>query len=69
MWLEAAGMVGRIVVGEPVGPGGRGARPFDYWVGKPGTDGWRHVPEAARQTFRSVARILDGRVHPAGPRR
>ena len=67
MWHEAAGMVGRIVVGEPVGPG---AQPFDYWVGKPETDGWRHVPEAARQTFASVARILaDSRVHPAGPRR
>ena len=39
-------------------------------IGKPGTDGWRHVPEAARETFPSVARILaDGRVHLAGPRR
>lgn len=67
---EAVGMVGRIVVGKPVGPGGPGALQFDYWVGKPGTDGWRHVPEAARQTFPSVARILaDGRVHPAEPRR
>jgi plastocyanin len=67
---EAAGMVGRIVVGKPVGPGGPGAQRFDYWEGKPGTDGWRHVPEAARQTFPSVARILaDGRVHPAEPRR
>ena len=66
---EAAGMVGRIVVGKPVGPGA-GAQRFDYWEGKPGTDGWRHVPEAARQTFPSVARILaDGRVHPAEPRR
>jgi plastocyanin len=67
---EAAGMVGRIVVGKQIGPGGPGAQPFDYWVGKAGTDGWRHVPEAARQTFPSVAQILaDGRVHPAGPRR
>jgi hypothetical protein len=55
-------MGGRIVVGEPVGPGGAGAQPFDYWVGKPGTEGWRHVPDAARQTGSSVARILaDGR--------
>ena len=46
------------------------ARRFDYWEGKPGTDGWHHVPEAARQTFPSVARILaDGRVHPAEQRR
>src|ERR1051325_2738701 len=43
---EAAGMVGRIVVGKPAGPG---TKPFDYWVGTPGTDGWRHVPVAARQ--------------------
>ena len=64
---EAVGMVGRIVVEQPSGPG---AEPFDYWVGRPGTDSWRHVPEAARQTFPSVARILgERRVHPPGPRR
>ena len=52
---------------KPLGPG---AQPFDYWVDKPGIDGGRHVPEAERQAFPSVARILaDGRVHPAGPRR
>jgi plastocyanin len=60
---EAAGMVGRIVVGKPLGPG---AKAFDYWVDKPGTDSWRHVPLAARQTFPSVARILaEHRVHRA----
>jgi plastocyanin len=59
---EAAGMVGRIVVGKPAT---LRAQPFDYWVGRPGTKGWRHVPEAARQTFPSVARILAERyVHP-----
>ena len=64
---EAVGMVGRVVVGEPLGPG---AEPFDYRVGRPGTDGWRHVPDAARETFPSVARIFgERRVHPAGPRR
>jgi plastocyanin len=64
---EAVGMVGRIVVGQPIGPG---AEPFDYWVGRPGTDSWRHVPEAARQTFPSVAQILrERRVHPPGQRR
>ena len=63
---EAAGMVGRIVVGKPVGPG---AEPFDYWVGKPGTDGWRHVPDAAREVFPSVERILsEHRVHLIGGR-
>jgi len=64
---EAVGMVGRIVVRQPLGPG---AEPFDYWVGRPGTDTWRHVPDAARQTFPSVAQILhERRVHPPGPRR
>jgi plastocyanin len=64
---EAAGMVGRIVVGNAIG---MKARPFDYWVGKPGTDGWRHVPEAARAAFPGVARILAERmVHPKGSQR
>lgn len=61
---EAAGMVGRIIVGEPLGPGGE---PFDYWIGKPGTDDWRRVPDAARGAFPTVARILAERwVHPTG---
>jgi len=63
---EAAGMVGRIVVGSSLGPG---AEPFDYWVGRSGTERWRHVPDAARETFPNVAQILaERRVHPAGPR-
>jgi plastocyanin len=62
---EMAGMVGRIVVGKPLGPGGK---PFDYWVGKRGTDGWRQVPAAARHAFPAVSRIIaERRVHPAGP--
>ncbi len=64
---EAAGMVGRIVVGKPSGPG---ASPFDYWVDQPGTSSWRHVPDAARAAFPSVARILaEHRIHVAGQRR
>jgi plastocyanin len=64
---EAVGMVGRIVVGQPLGPG---AERFDYWMGRPGTDSWHHVPDAARQTFPSIAQILgERRVHPPGPRR
>jgi plastocyanin len=64
---EAAGMVGRIVVGNAIGAG---ARPFDYWVGKPGTDGWRRVPDAARAVFPSVERILAERVvHRIGAQR
>ncbi|HZI28013.1 MAG TPA: plastocyanin/azurin family copper-binding protein [Gemmatimonadaceae bacterium] len=59
---EGAGMVGRIVVGDSRGPG---AQPFDYWVDKPGTDGWRRVPDAARTAFPSIKRILsERRVHP-----
>ena len=62
---EAAGMVGRIVVGDPRGPG---AAPFDDWAGRAGTDDWRRVPEAARAAFPSVDRILsERRVHPARP--
>jgi plastocyanin len=61
---EGAGMVGRIVVGDSRGPG---AEPFDYWINKPGTDGWRHVPEAARAAFPSVEQILTRRrVHSGG---
>ena len=64
---EAAGMVGRIVVGKETGPG---SQPFDYWVGKPGTDGWRRVPDAARAAFPSVERILAERVvHPIAGKR
>ena len=61
---EAAGMVGRIVVGRGTGPG---SEPFDYWVGRQGTADWRHVPDAARAAFPSVARILaEHVVHPKG---
>jgi plastocyanin len=63
---EGAGMVGRIVVGHSRGPG---AEPFDYWVHKAGTDGWRRVPTAARAVFPSVERILSQRrVHPVAGR-
>lgn len=58
---EAAGMVGRIVVGQPTGPG---AEPFGYWKGKAGTNDWREVPDAARTAFPSIARIMaQHRVH------
>ncbi len=52
---EAAGMVGRIVVGRPGGPG---ALPFDYFVGKPGTADWQPVPAAARKAFPSAETIV-----------
>ncbi len=58
---EAAGMVGRIIVGRPVGPG---AEPFGYWNGKAGTSDWQRVPSAARAAFPSIARIMaEHRVH------
>jgi plastocyanin len=58
---EAAGMVGRIIVGTPSGPG---TEPFDYWVGKQGTKDWREVPQLARNGFPSIAQIVaEGRVH------
>jgi len=61
---EAAGMVGRIVVGKAMGAG---AESFDYWAGKRGTDAWRRVPNAARTAFPTVERILAERVvHPIG---
>lgn len=52
---EEAGMVGRIVVGRPGGPG---ALPFDYFKGQPGASGWREVPLAAQKAFPSVESIL-----------
>lgn len=52
---EAAGMVGRIVVGVPPGPG---TPPFDDFAGRPGTESWRPVPEAARRTFPAVDEIV-----------
>jgi plastocyanin len=56
---EAAGMVGRIVVGRPIGPG---ALPFDYFRGRPGTERWKPVPEAARTAFPSVLSIMRDRI-------
>ncbi|MDO8478705.1 MAG: plastocyanin/azurin family copper-binding protein [Candidatus Rokubacteria bacterium] len=56
---EIAGMVGRIVVGRPGGPG---ALPFDYFKGKPGTADWQPVPAAAQRVFPSVSAIMRHRV-------
>ncbi|HET6459645.1 MAG TPA: plastocyanin/azurin family copper-binding protein [Syntrophales bacterium] len=52
---EQAGMVGRIIVGRPIGPG---TLPFDYYKGKPGTADWQSVPEAAQKAFPSIDRIM-----------
>ena len=55
---EAAGMVGRIIVGAPGGPG---ARPFDYFERWDPAPGWLPVPEAAQRAFPSVQSIMDHR--------
>lgn len=52
---EAAGMVGRIVVGHPDGPG---TLPFDYFTSRPGTAEWKPVPLEAQKVFPSVAAIM-----------
>jgi plastocyanin len=56
---EVAGMVGRIVVGRPAGPGALG---FDYFRGRPGTETWALVPPAARKAFPSVSAIMRDRI-------
>jgi plastocyanin len=53
---EAAGMVGRIVVGKP--GNGPGTRPFNYAAEK----GWRPVPAAAQAQFPSVEAITNKQV-------
>lgn len=56
---EMAGMVGRIVVGKPVGPG---TLPFDYFKGRPGAATWETVPEAAQKEFPSVKQIMQEKI-------
>jgi plastocyanin len=52
---EEAGMVGRIVVGRPAGPG---TLPFDYFKGRPGSAGWKPVPPAAQRAFPAIETII-----------
>lgn len=60
---EMAGMVGRIIVGQPVGPG---TLPFDYFRNQAGAENWLPVPKPAQEAFPSVAEIMaQGTVHPA----
>jgi plastocyanin len=56
---EVAGMVGRIIVGQPGGPG---TLPFDYFEGDPATRDWRPVPEAAQAGFPPIEAIMNERV-------
>jgi plastocyanin len=52
---EGAGLVGRLVVGQPGGPG---ALPFDSFKGRPGAGDWLPVPAAAQRNFPAVERIV-----------
>jgi plastocyanin len=56
---EAAGMVGRIIVGRPAGPG---TLPFDYFEGDPAARDWRPVPKAAQATFPAIEAIMSERI-------
>ena len=54
---EMAGMVGRLIVGKPSGPG---ALPYDYFVseGRP----WTPVPPEAQNAFPSIEEILQKKI-------
>jgi plastocyanin len=56
---EAAGMVGRIVVGTPGGPG---ALPFDYFKQRAGSADWKPIPVAAQEAFPSIDAIMKRKV-------
>jgi plastocyanin len=56
---EEAGMVGRIIVGQPGGPG---TQPFDYFTGRPSAAQWKPVPLAAQKVFPSIEQILTQRI-------
>jgi plastocyanin len=59
---EQAGMVGRIVVGRPAGPG---TLPFDYFKGSAAGHAWLDVPIEARAVFPTIAEIIRRKVVPA----
>jgi plastocyanin len=56
---EMAGMVGRIIVGAPAGPG---ALPFDYFEDDPAAQDWQPVPKAAQAAFPPIEAIMNDRV-------
>ncbi len=59
---EAGGMVGRLIVGQPGGPG---SEPFDWFKGRPEARNWVAVPDPARAMFPPVAEIMRRRSIPA----
>jgi plastocyanin len=52
---EEAGMVGRLIVGQPIGPG---SQPFDWFKGRTEARDWLPVSTAARATFPSIEEIM-----------
>jgi hypothetical protein len=54
-----AGMVGRIIVGQPSGPG---TLPFDYFEKDPAARHWRAVPQAAQAAFPPIEAVMNERV-------
>lgn len=56
---EMAGMVGRIIVGHPKGPG---TLPFDYFVKDPKAAQWLPVPVAAANAFPDIVQIMDKKI-------
>jgi plastocyanin len=56
---EMAGMVGRIIVGQPGGPG---TLPFDYFRDDPAARAWRAVPKAAQAAFPPIEAIMNERL-------
>jgi plastocyanin len=56
---EMAGMIGRIIVGQPGGPG---TLPFDYFRDDPAARDWRAVPEAAQAAFPPIETIMAQRL-------
>jgi len=56
---ELAGMVGRIIVGHPAGPG---TLPFDWFKGTAEGKTWVVVPAAAQAAFPSIDAIMRQRI-------
>jgi plastocyanin len=52
---EEAGMVGRLIVSQAIGPG---SQPFDWFKGRAEGRGWLSVPAAARAVFPSAEEIM-----------
>jgi plastocyanin len=57
-------MVGRLIVGQPSGPG---SWPFDWFRGRTEGHDWVPVPQAARAVFPSIAEIMRQGSVPAKP--